>query len=237
VTASVLGERLGRAELSANLTAAKGRALLARTSAVDARLDAEVESVRALGGLLGISARVEGRGSFDVAASGTVGKPLFRGAVDAQALRFDWPSAGIALRDGTLRARLTPELLHVEELTFAAAKGNLRASGEVPLDGREARFGWEAKGLRVLDRPDRNLEVSGKGDASLAAGRLALRGELRAKRGYIEVPRVTQSRLGDDVIVLGRERPTNGARTTARLDLDLELGAARPAAREDAGER
>ena len=229
VTANVTGQRLGRADLRADLSAAKGRALLARTSLLDAQLDAEVESIRALGGLLGISARVEGRGSFALAASGTVGKPQLRGSVNADGLRFDWPSAGIALREGTLRARLAPDVLHVDALTFAAAKGELSASGDVPLDGKAALLNWQAKGLRVLDRPDRNLEVSGKGEAGLSEGRLALRGELRARRGYIEVPRVTQSKLGDDVIVLapGRdpERAASSARTTARLDLDLELDA------------
>jgi translocation and assembly module TamB len=225
VTASVSGERLGRADLRADLRAAPGRALLARSSALEATLGGEVRSIHGLGGLLGISARVEGRGSFQLAASGTVAKPLFRGDLAADELRFDWPSAGIAFRDGTLRARFVPDALRVETLSFAAAKGELRASGELPLDGRPAQFTWRADRLRVLDRPDRSLQVTGAGEASLTAGRLGLRGALRADRGYIEVPRITQSRLGDDVIVLGRERAATSSREGARLDLDLELDA------------
>jgi translocation and assembly module TamB len=221
----VSGERLGHASLRGDLTAAPGRALLARTSALNAQLDAEVDSIRALGGLLGISARVEGSGALAATATGTVGAPRFDGTVSADALRFDWPSAGVALRNGTLRARLTPEALRIDALSFAAAQGELRAQGAVPLDGGTARLAWEADHLRVLDRPDRNLEVSGRGDASVEAGRLALRGALRANRGYIEVPRITQSRLGDDVIVLGEERAANGAKPGARFDLDLELDA------------
>ncbi|HEY8120594.1 MAG TPA: translocation/assembly module TamB domain-containing protein [Myxococcota bacterium] len=225
VDASLAGERLGHARLRADLRAASGRALLARSSELSASLAGEVSSIRALGGLLGISARVEGSGAFDLEASGSLGAPRFAGAVQADALRFDWPAAAISLRDGKLRARLEPGVVHVDALSFAAAKGELRASGEVPLDGRPAELAWEADHLRVLDRPDRNLEVTGKGSASVDARGLALRGKLRANRGYLEVPQIRQSRLGDDVIVLGRERSAQRASGSARLELDLELDA------------
>ena len=225
VTANISGERLGEAALRADLIAAPGRALLARSSRLGAELHAEVASIRALGGLLGISARVEGRGTLALEATGSVGDPQLNGELQADALRFDWPAAGVALREGRLRARLTPRLLHVDVLSFAAAKGEVRAQGDVPLDDSPAVLAWQADQLRVLDRPDRNLEVTGKGDASFAAGRLALRGALHADRGYLEVPRVQQSRLGQDVIVLGRGLPSESARGSARFELDLELDA------------
>ncbi len=225
VTANVSGERLGEATLRADLRAAAGRALLARSAELDAALDANLDSLRAFGGLLGISARIEGRAVLALLAGGTVGAPQLSGAVQGEALRFDWPSAGVALRNGTLRARVTPSVVHVDALTFAAAKGEISAHGAVPLDGAPAELIWQADRLRVLDRPDRNLEVTGAGTASLAGGRLALRGALKANRGYIEVPRTQQARLGDDVIVLGRERSAPAPGASARLDLDLELDA------------
>jgi len=224
VTASVSGERLGEATLRADLRAAPGRALLARTSALDAQLDAEVSSIRALGGLLGISARVEGRASLALRAGGTAGKPALSGDVNGEALRFDWPTAGIALRDGKLTARLTTDTLHVDALSFTASKGAISASGSAPLDGSPATLAWKAEGLRVLDRPDRNLEVSGDGSAKIGLRGVELRGELRADRGYLELPRTLQARLGDDVVVLGRERAPSAAQR-ARLDLDLMLDA------------
>jgi translocation and assembly module TamB len=224
VNASVSGERLGEATLRADLRAAPGRALLARTSALDARLAAEITSIRALGGLLGISARVEGGASLALRAGGTVRKPALSGDVRGQALRFDWPTAGIALREGTLAARLTTDTLHVDALSFAASKGSIRARGSAPLDGSPASLAWQADGLRVLDRPDRNLEVSGEGSAKIGLRGVELRGAIRADRGYLELPRTQQVRLGDDVIVLGRER-TPGTAQRARLDLDLVLDA------------
>jgi translocation and assembly module TamB len=224
VNARLEGERLGRAELRAELAAAPNHALLARSSALDANLAADLASLRALGGLLGISARVEGRAQLALHATGSVGAPRYAGTIAGEGLRFDWPSAGVALRDGELRARLAPDELFVENLSFAAAKGEIRAHGSAPLDGSPATLTWEADRLRVLDRPDRNLEVTGKGTASLGMRRLALRGELRANRGYLEVPRVQQAKLGDDVVVLGSARPEQNG-DAARLELDLALDA------------
>jgi len=227
VTARLEGERLGHAELSAELAAAPGRALLARTSALDAKLDADLASLRAFGGLLGISARVEGRARLALRATGSVGAPRYAGTIAGDALRFDWPSAGVALRDGELRARLAPDELFVENLSFAASKGVIHAHGSAPLDGSPATLTWEADHLRVLDRPDRNLEVTGKGTANLGARRLALRGELRANRGYLELPRTQQAKLGDDVVVLGGGERQEKNGDGARLELDLALDAGR----------
>ncbi len=219
------GERLGEAAFDATLEAAPGSALLARTAKLEGTLDANLASLRAAGGLVGVSARVDGTAKLALSATGNVGSPRVTGSLEGDRLRFDWPAAGVSLRDGALRARLAPDVLHVDALSFAAAKGALRASGAIPLDGAPARLAWEADHLRVLDRPDRNLEVSGAGEAGIAQGRLALRGRLRANRGYIELPRAQQARLGDDVIVLGRAPKASGAGAARRLDLDLELDA------------
>jgi translocation and assembly module TamB len=225
VNASVSGERLGEATLRGELRAAAGRALLARTSSLDAQLAAEIASIRALGGLLGISARVDGRASLALRAGGTVRKPRLGGEVRGEALRFDWPAAGIALRDGQLAARLTSDTLHVDALSFAASQGAIHASGSAPLDGSPAALRWKADGLRVLDRPDRNLEVSGEGSARIGLRGVELDGEIRAERGYLELPRTQQARLGGDVIVLGRERaPSAAGRTRLALDLMLDAG-------------
>jgi len=226
VSAFVAGDRLGSAELRGQLSAAQGRALLARSSALEAKLDADLASLRAFGGLLGISARVEGRARLALNATGSVEAPRYAGTIEAEALRFDWPSAGVALRDGSLSARLAPDQLFVENLSFAASKGTIRAQGSAPLDGSPATLRWEADHLRVLDRPDRNLEVTGKGTASLGGRKLELRGELRANRGYLELPRVQQAKLGEDVVVIGQARPNKNAEA-ARLELDLALDAGR----------
>ncbi len=224
VTGRVVGERLGEADLDATLRAAPNAALLAPSASLEGKLSARITSLRALDGLLALSARLDGTAELSLAASGTVGAPQLRGRFAGDGLRFEWPAAGVALRKGSLRAELTPERIDVQSLSFSAGKGRIEAAGAIPLDGRPTELTWRADHLRVLDRPDRNLEVSGAGTASLSDGRVALRGALKAHRGYVELPRAQRARLGDDVVVLGRTRPARYA-GQARLDLDLELDA------------
>ena len=171
-------------------------------------------------------ARIDGRLSAELRASGTLAKPLLHGTLAGEALAFEMPQYGVALKDGTLKAVLEGESLKLESLALRGGEGRLAASGTLPL-GPEgaARIDWRAEKLALLDRADLRLVASGAGEASYDGKRVALSGDLRADRGHLEFARDRLPELGDDVVVLGREAPKKVATgLPVALDLRLDLG-------------
>jgi translocation and assembly module TamB len=65
--------------------------------------------------------------------------------------------------------------------------------------------------------------TSGEGDLTYDGERVSLKGELRADRGHFEFERDRLPTLGDDVVVLGQDRPPPKARMKLPLALDLRL--------------
>ncbi|WP_396435827.1 translocation/assembly module TamB domain-containing protein [Limnohabitans sp.] len=61
----------------------------------------------------------------------------------------------------------------------------------------------EAKGLRVSNRADRRLAISGEVNAQMVQGQLLLRGGLKADQALFILPDDSTPSLGDDVVVLG----------------------------------
>lgn len=82
----------------------------------------------------------------------------------------------------------------------------------------------QAQRLRVLSRPDRQLEVSGSGHVDGADGALRVRGELRAERARMLLARADTPTRSDDVVVLGRVAPERGALPRVEVDVKLDLG-------------
>lgn len=193
--------------------------------ALRARLD--VARLAPLAPFIGTTAHVDGRLSADVQARGTLAQPALSGAVNAERLILALPPEGIELRDGTLRADLADNRILVRDFSIRGGEGTLRASGTLALgDGQNAALDWRAERLMLLSRPDRRLVVSGGGRAALEAGKLALRGTLRADQGYFQFGTATLPTLGPDVIVAGRaprraEEEARLARTALELDVDF----------------
>jgi translocation and assembly module TamB len=175
-------------------------------------------------------ARLDGRLSAELRASGTLASPVLHGTLAGEALVFELPQYGVALREGTLQAVLEGDALKVESLAMRGGEGRLTASGTLPLglDGA-ARLAWRAEKLALLERPDMRLVASGEGEASWDGERVSLAGDLRADRGHFEFARERLPRLGEDVVVLGDtelQRPQRKgiARLPLKLDVRLDLG-------------
>jgi translocation and assembly module TamB len=197
--------------------------------ALKARLD--VPSLRPFAALFGIPASIGGRVQADVAAAGTLGRPTWGGTLEAREVHVQSPPYGIDWQNGRLRAELAGNTVRVTDLAITAGEGHFAAQGvlEQAGDVRAGRVTWSADRFAALDRPDRNLTLSGSGTVAADAQRLTLRGVLRADAGHFELDPRTTAVLGEDVVVLGRPDARSARRTGERrlpvvLDLDLDLG-------------
>ncbi len=192
---------------------------------VSVRVDAA--SLRAVQALAGTTAIVDGRLAMNLAGQGTLRALRLTGTIDGDALKLEAPQYGVFLRDGRLHARLDERAVTVSELSFSAGDGRFVASGTLPAagagDATGARLAWRAEKLRLLNRPDARLMLSGAGTLALEQKHLALAGALRADDGHFEFRRPTADALGDDVVVRGRERKALPGRARVPFAVDLEL--------------
>ena len=222
VTAA-LGGQLGRAPGAGALGIGRDSPLL-----LQGRV--ELANVRLIAQPFLPDARVDGRVTADIEASGTLGAPVFGGTLRGDALSFDLPPYGVYLKNGTLRARVERDIMNIEEFSIQGGEGRFSASGSLPLrfaDGN-AKLVWRARSFTVLDRPDMRLIASGEGEAGFDGKKLSLSGELRADRGNLEFERERLPRLGDDVVITGQNRPAVKQKEKGPLPLalnvDLDLG-------------
>ena len=174
--------------------------------------------------LLEDAARVDGRLSAALRATGTLKEPVIHGTLSGEALAFELPAYGVALKDGTLAAVLEGDRLRLESLVVRAGEGRFTASGTLPL-GRAgtAQISWRAEKLGILERPDMRLVTSGDGELTYDGERVSLKGELRADRGHFALERDRLPTLGDDVVVIGQQRPPPKGRMKLPIALDLRL--------------
>ena len=222
--------RFGNLDLGGEITpAADAQGLgLGRDSALALQGKVAFADMRLLSRALIEGGRLDGKLSADLKATGTLGEPLLRGELRGDALALEFPPYGVFLRNGELRASLQGDRLEIESFSMRGGEGEISARGSVPLRFAEgnARIAWTARRFTVLDRPELRLIASGSGEASFDGKRLALSGDLRADRGHIEVARERLPKLGEDVHVVGAERPVARQRgpIPVKLDMRLDLG-------------
>ncbi|MGE0071593.1 MAG: translocation/assembly module TamB domain-containing protein [Thiomonas sp.] len=179
---------------------------------------ADIPSLAWAAPLLGPDVRAEGRLRLAVQARGSVAQPQLSGSLGGSGLRLAWPAQGLDWRDGTLRAQFTGDRLQLDSLVLRGGSGSLTARGDALLHAGvpRANLQLDADRLQLLDRPDRQLVLSGKAQARLADGVLALTADLTADRADIALPRTGGPALSSDVVVAGRTAPP-AARTTVTM--------------------
>jgi translocation and assembly module TamB len=226
----VARSRLADADFTADLAPAPQAASRFGAGApltLSARVNAT--SLRALQGIAGTTAVIDGRLKLDLAGRGTLDRVQFSGTVEGDALKVEAAQYGVALKDGHLRARLTEQAVSVSEFSFTAGEGRFVASGTLPAsrDAEGGRLAWQADKLALFNRPDTKLTLTGAGTLSFQRGSVILAGALKADDGYFEFRPSGTDVPGDDVIVRGREkRPSRdiAQRVPFNVDLDLDFG-------------
>ncbi len=185
--------------------------------------------------------RMNGTLSADATLGGTRGEPTWRGSLQGDQLALRSVVDGFAFSNGQLRATLAGDRINVERFSLqgpggAGKGGTLEASGQAEwrdLPGSLLRQPFielqaTAQRLRVSNRADRRLTLSGNVSASLAGRALQLRGQLKADSALFILPDEMAPSLDDDVIVRStRTLPTEGSdaqRVLPDVSIRLDLG-------------
>lgn len=204
---------------------------LARDSPISLAAQLDVPSLAPFAVLFRTRATFDGRVRGDLTATGTLGKPAWQGRLEANRVRIQSPPLGIDWHDGLLRAEISEDAIRVSELSIAGGEGRLTGEGLMTRSGDEqtGQLSWRAERFAALNRPDRNLTLSGSGTIVGEARRLTLRGSLRADSGHFEFEQDETLELGDDVVVAGRTPKREAAAAAERrlpvlIEFGLDLG-------------
>ena len=221
---------LANAAMDGRVGVIDGRYVKASPLAFTAEVD--VARLGAFASLIDTTVILDGAAHARLQGGGTLGDPRITGPLTAERLAIALPAEGIDLKGGTLKAQLTEREVRVESFSIRGGEGVLSAHGTLARAGfDEASVDWRAERFTVLTRPDRRLIVTGKGNAALRAGKLALTGALRANEGVFELSVATLPTLGDDVVIVGRgvpraadPKPEPRTLPRASIDVAIDLG-------------
>ncbi|MFZ2825706.1 translocation/assembly module TamB domain-containing protein, partial [Hydrogenophaga sp.] len=240
-------ERLGQASAELNATVAPGNAaseagLLERWWPADTPIQGTAQVRLPQVGVWSVLAppgwRMQGTLNADATVAGTRGAPTWSGTLAADELALRSVADGIALTNGQLRATLAGDRIRVDRFSLqgpggAESGGTLDASGEATWRptanglAREPVITLQAKAqrLRVSNRPDRRLTLSGEINAQLEGALLRLRGQLTADSAMFVLPDELAPTLGNDVIVRStRTLPTEaGSAQRVQTDVSIQL--------------
>ncbi|HET6802355.1 MAG TPA: translocation/assembly module TamB domain-containing protein, partial [Casimicrobiaceae bacterium] len=234
-TARFASERAGTANATVAIGAASGPSTGHIDPAAPLRLDAKAElaSLAVFQPWFGTNAALGGRARLDVAATGTVGKPLWTGSVVGEALRIDAPQYGISATNGRLRAHLASNGIALDDVFFAGGDGTFTASGLIALPGaretaQPTRVSWKAEKFRATNRPDLRLVVNGDGAIALENRRVSLTGNVVIVEGHVEYDATPSGELASDIVIKGRTPPSRRNAETRdvplALNVDVDLG-------------
>jgi len=224
VQTALNGTRSGQARLEATARLRNGRVPDDSPLTVSGNIDMpSIAWLSPLAGMQGLE--LDGALKAALSGSGTIGSPVLNGDISGQRLSINWVEQGIKLKNGELQARIAGDQLQLQRLRFDGEEGNMQADGWLRLANAEATMQLKltANKLEVLARPDRILVLSGESTLVRDAKHFQLDGKFRADRASIELPNENTPTISDDVVILGKTRPTvKTAAESMPLNIDVE---------------
>lgn len=243
-------ERLGQASADLSTELAPRRAPTAGTSTLDhwwpasaplrGTARAQLPQVGVWSALVPPGWRMRGTLQANAALAGTRGAPLWSGTLQADQLGLRSVVDGFAFSNGQLRATLAGDKVTIERFSLQGPRGTepggtLEATGTAEwraVPGSALRQPFiqlqaTASKLRVSNRADRRLTLSGQLNAQLAGPRLQIRGQLTADSALFVLPDELAPTLSPDVVVRGTFSAPEGtetARVQPDVQVDLDLG-------------
>ena len=163
--------------------------------------------------------RVQGSLDAHVELAGTRAQPRWTGTLQADNLAVRSAVEGIEFGRGRLRARLQEQQMLLEEFRLygaGAQGGEVSAQGlvrwlpqaDTALQAVQMDLQMQAKGLRVSNRADRRLSISGQVRALLERGQMQLRGQMQADSALFILPDNSTPTLGKDVVIVQAQART-----------------------------
>ena len=207
------GQLSGQLRSRLDLNATTAQALWPEHAPISGQINARLPRIGAWAWLAPPGWRVQGSLDAQIELNGTRSQPQWDGQVRADDLVVRSAAEGIEFQRGKLRARLQEQAMVLEsfELQGAGAQGgSVAAHGQVrwpssaawAMDKLEMDLQMQARSLRVTNRADRRLSISGDVNARLDRGRMRLRGTLQADSALFILPDDSTPTLGKDVVVV-----------------------------------
>ena len=173
--------------------------------------------------------RVRGHLSSHITISGSLSDPQWVGQAKGEKMAIRSAVDGVEFRDGRFTAQLQGQQIILQDFSIAGAGehgGVLRGQGQIVWPAADDRTPWNAadalvqlklvaEQLRVTNRADRRLVISGEVDTRVAQRQLLLRGQLRADQALFVLPEDTTPTLGKDVRVRGQAASSTAAETSS----------------------
>ncbi len=210
--------RMGRASADAStplrLTWPLANDTWPASSPISGRLQADLPDLTLWQSLAPPGWRAQGQLQLKAQLGGSRAQPDWSGDVLGQDLGLTSVVNGLRFEQGELQARLQGDRLQVQRLRIYGAGGpevggTLTAQGEASWTTEQGQrvpliqLQVQAERLRVSNRPDQKLSISGSTDARLQGQRLHLRGDIRATEALFVLPDESGPQLGSDVVVRG----------------------------------
>ncbi|KAF1021971.1 MAG: Translocation and assembly module subunit TamB [Paracidovorax wautersii] len=230
-------ERLGQAngQLRSPLTRAGGAWQWAPDAPLTGQLKASLTRLGIWSVLAPPGWRMRGQLEADATFAGTRSAPLLNGTLRGSGLALRSVLDGVELANGQFQATLAGTRLVLDRFSLdGAAGGNVTAQGQADWSSGQPDMRIEARinQLRVTNRADRQVTVSGDLLSTLRGQDLALTGTVNVDRALIILPESSTPTLGDDVHVID---PTEAEAQAAarqpgtqaiqpRVDVTLDLG-------------
>ena len=202
---------------------------LAVTAPLKFSARARLNSLSWLNAVSGMAAaRLDGRLRLDLQGGGHLAQPELNGELELDQLQLEMLEQGIALQQGKLSASFAGQRLLIREARWQGKTGSAGFGGTINFADLHAAadLAFHAQDFTLMARTDRHLVISGNGTLNASPGALALRGGFVVERGLVELPPDSAPTLGEDVVILGRERqePAPILPPMVEIDLGIDLG-------------